>query len=291
MKQERLIPFNGYHTYTETYGQLDTETTPLLVLHGGPGVPHDHMENLSELAERGQPVVFYDQLGCGKSDRPDNPSLWTLELFLEEIDVVRNALGLMRVNILGQSWGGTLAIEYALKKPKGLEKLILSGPLIDTHLWIEETDKLKDQLSPSTARIMRKHEADGTEDSEEYKAAYQEFWDKFVCRVKPNPEGMERADKGMNTQVYETLWGPSETNATGILKDWSAIDRLHLVDVPTLLLSGEYDQATPRQMEIAHKLIRGSQWVKFENGSHQSNWEVPEKYFAAIIDFLHAPQP
>lgn len=285
--REGFTPFRGYKTWYQVFGDVQAGV-PLLVLHGGPGYPHYHLQNLSELAKKGRPVVLYDQLGCGNSDRPDDPGLWTVKLFLEEIEAVRSDLGLAQLDLLGHSWGGALAIEYALMHPAALRRLILSSPLIDSNLWVEEADRLKNQLPPKVAATMRSHERDGTTDSEEYKLAYQQFKEQFVCRKKPYPAMWQKADDEAGLQVYNTMWGPSEAHATGNLKNWSAIDRLHEISTPTLLLSGRHDEATPAQMEIVSNSMPDVRWHVFENSSHAANYEEPEAYLGAIETFLEA---
>lgn len=284
--QENYLNFKGYKTWYAVYGDLNRSKTPLLVLHGGPGYPHYYLQNLSELAENGYAVILYDQLGCGKSDRPDNPCLWTIELFIEELNELRQELNLENINLLGHSWGGTLAVEYLFTKPQGVKKLVLSSPLLDTSLWVEEADKLKDQLSPEIAAIMRQHENAGTTDKQEYKDAYSVFRDSFLCRVKPYPEMMKLADEGAGDQVYNVMWGPSEAFATGTLRGWSALNRLNKLELPTLLLSGKYDEATPKQMEAAHSRLPNSKWIMFEESSHTSNIEEPDKYLDVVNNFL-----
>jgi proline-specific peptidase len=286
LSEENYLDFKGYKTWYKVYGDLTSEMPTLIVLHGGPGYPHDHLQNLSELAKNGYAVVLYDQLGCGKSDRPDNPDLWTIGLFIEELTTLRSELDLENINLLGHSWGGSLAAEYLFTKPQGVNKLVLSSPLLDTSLWVEEADKLKDLLPPEVAATMRKHEHDGTTETQDYKDAYSVFRDNFLCRVKPYPEMMKLADDGAGDQVYNVMWGPSEAFATGTLKGWSALDRLNELTLPTLLLSGKYDEATPKQMEVAHNKLHNSEWVMFENSSHTSNIEEPGKYLQTVNDFL-----
>ena len=286
MHSEGYVDFKGYKTWYSIWGDLHSGCTPLLLLHGGPGYTHNHLKNLSQLADRGIPVILYDQLGCGKSDKPDNPKLWTIELFVEEIATIRKALKLDTINLLGHSWGGSLAVEYLFTNPEGVQKLILSSPLLDTQLWIEENNKLKDQLPPEVSSMMRKHEDAGTTDSEEYKLANQVFNKNFLCRLDPKPEDILKADKECSQQVYETMWGPSESHATGTLKNWTSFDRLQQLDIPTLLLSGKYDEATPKQMEMANNLIANSTWKMFENSSHTTNYEEPAKYLNAVSNFL-----
>lgn len=286
-KTEGFVEFRGYKTYYVVYGDLASGTTPLIGLHGGPGYPHYHIEPLAELAKSGQPVVLYDQLGCGKSDRPDDPSLWTIELFVDELHALRQQLGLDAVCILGHSWGGSLAAEYALAHPEGVEKLILSSPLLDSKHWVAEANRLIRELPEWAAQLMLKHEAEGTTDSYEYQQAYAEFQARYVCRVKPYPRLLVQADQEMSAQVYNTIWGPSETYATGNLKNWSVVGRLPGITAPTLFISGKYDEATPAQVEAAQSKIPGAERVLFPNSSHSGLFEEPELYLKTVADFLN----
>ena len=285
-QKEGYVNFRGYKTWYAVYGDVNSGRPPLVVLHGGPGYPHYHLQNLSELAHNGYAVILYDQLDCGKSDRPNDPNLWSIELFIDELDNLRKELDLNSINLLGHSWGGALALEYLFTKPMGVNKVILSSPLLDTALWVKEADKLKDQLPKHIAYTMRQHENAGTTDSQAYKDAYMLFRDTFVCRVKPYPEIMQQADNEAGEQVYNTMWGPSEAFATGTLKGWSALNKLNKITIPTLLLSGRFDEATPAQIELAYKQLPNAEWVIFENSSHTSNFEEPEKYFKTVSDFL-----
>lgn len=282
---ENKIQFNGYDVWYSLIGDIDNGTLPLFVLHGGPGFPHNHLENLSELAGH-FPVVLYDQLGCGLSDRPEDTSIYSVDMFVEELEALRKHLGIDMMNLLGHSWGGSLAAEYALKYPSHLGRLILSSPLIDTQLWLTETDNLKDQLAPEVAAVMRKHETAGTTDTKEYLEAYEIFKNQFLCRLVPNPKSMVDAEAGFGEKVYNAMWGPSETSATGVLKDWSVMDRLGSISVPTLFISGRYDEATPSQIEAAHAQMPSSQWVLLEESSHSSNLEQPVEYLATVKAFL-----
>lgn len=286
MKSEGFINFRGYKTWYSVYGDLTSGITPLVLLHGGPGYPHQHLQNLSELSRQGIPVVLYDQLGCGNSDKPDDINIYTIQLFIDELNEVRNSLNLNKVNILGHSWGGTLAIEYALTNPRGLEKLILSSPLIDTKIWVEEADKLKDQLPKEIAETMRKHEKDMTTDSREYGEAVEVFNKHFVCRLNPKPQDIIDCENAADSRVYNIMWGPSEAHATGKLKNWTSLSRLDQIKVPTLILSGKYDEATPRQMQMAEYLIPNVKRITFMNSSHTANYEDKQEYFAAVLDFI-----
>lgn len=279
------LNFRGYKTAYIIHG-ADQKGVPLIVVHGGPGYPHNSLNNTAELIEGGFPVVLYDQLGCGLSDRPEDLSLWVADTFLEELDNLRRHLGFEKINLLGQSWGGSLAIEYCLKYGSYVDKLILHSPLIDTRLWTEEADKLKDQLPDNLGDRMRLLEQFGDTDSEEYRELSELFNDMFVLRLKPKPQDVIDGERGVGLKVYNTMWGPSEACATGSLKNWSAVDRLKDIKQKTLLISGKYDEATPRQMRIVVNSIPDIDWKLFENSSHCANLEEPGRYISTVSGFI-----
>jgi proline-specific peptidase len=260
---EGRIPFRGYETWYRDVGSADS--IPLLCLHGGPGSTHNYFEPLEELGRR---VVFYDQLGCGASDRPDDPELWTLELFLAEVQTVRDALGLERIHLLGTSWGSMLSLEYLLTKPAGLVSLTLNAPPTAAKTWAAEAARLRAPLG----------------DDEE--AAEEEFMRRHMCRLDPLPDCILRGRAGRNLQVYETIWGPAEWNPTGRLREWDVRPRLSELDVPTLITSGRYDMCTLALAEEAQRGIRGSEWVLFEESSHTAFVEEPGRFRAVLSDFL-----
>ncbi|MFL5693225.1 MAG: proline iminopeptidase-family hydrolase [Ktedonobacteraceae bacterium] len=285
-EKEGYVPVDGYRVWYRSVGGGEGEHTPLLILHGGPGVPHDYLENLEALASDTQRVIFYDQLGCGRSDQPDDTSLWRVERFVEELATVRRELGLDRVHILGQSWGGMLAIEYALTQPQGLLSLILSNTTSSIPLWVAEANRLRSELPPEVNDTLSRHEAAGTTDDQEYQDAMQVFYDRHVVRVKPVPEYVQRALDNTGF-VYAYMNGPSEFHVIGVIKDWDRTDRLSEIQVPTLILSGRYDEATPVINTILHKGIAGSEWILFENSSHLSHVEEPELYMQTVRAFLN----
>jgi proline-specific peptidase len=284
-EKEGYVPVDGYRVWYRSVGGGEGEHTPLLILHGGPGVPHDYLENLEALASDTQRVIFYDQLGCGRSDQPDDTSLWRVERFVEELATVRRELGLDRVHILGQSWGGMLAIEYALTQPQGLMSLILSNTTSSIPLWVAEANRLRSELPPEVNDTLSRHEAAGTTDDQEYQDAMQVFYDRHVIRVKPTPEYVQRALDNTGF-VYAYMNGPSEFHVIGVIKDWDRTDHLSEIHVPTLILSGRYDEATPAINTILHKGITGSEWILFENSSHLSHVEEPELYMQTVRAFL-----
>ena len=286
-EQEGFIPVTGGYRvwYRMMGGGADDEKIPLLTLHGGPGVGHDYIEDLAELASDSRRVILYDQLGCGRSDQPDDTSLWRVERFVEEVGTIRRELELDRVHLLGQSWGGMLAIEYALTQPKGLVSLILASTLSSMPLWISETNRLRRELPPDVQATLERHEAAGTTDDPEYQQTMLAFYERHVIRVVPMPANVKRS-LDQAGQVYFTMNGPSEFHVTGILKDWDVTDRLSEIHVPTLITSGRYDESTPVINEVLHKGIAGSEWVIFENSSHMAHVEEPERYMPTVRAFL-----
>jgi proline iminopeptidase len=259
---------------------------PLLLLHGGPGAGHDYLEPLGVLGDE-RPVVFYDQLGCGKSDIPDDTSLWTIERFVAEIDAVRKALGLERIHLLGQSWGAMLAIEYMLTKPDGVVSLTLASGCASAPSCAREMRKLIEELPPEMVATIDRCEREGTTESAEYMAAVFTFYQKHLCRTQPWPPEMLRTGLNIqNSPVYRFMWGPSEFAATGTLKSWDRSDRLGEIDVPTLITVGRYDELPPSLAEELQRGIAGSELVVFEVSSHSAHAEEPELYAQTVRDFF-----
>jgi proline-specific peptidase len=286
-EQEGFVSIDGYRVwYRSIGGGSNHEGFPLLILHGGPGAPHDYLENLEILASDTRRVIFYDQLGCGRSDQPDDPALCQVSRFADEVEIVRMELGLGKMHILGQSWGGMLAIEYALRQPRGLVSLILANTTSSIPLWVAEANRLRDELPPEVNAIMLRHEEAGTTDSSEYLDAMDVFYTRHVCRVRPLPEYVQRSFDNIGF-VYNYMNGPSEFHIIGVIKDWDRTGRLSEIHVPTLILSGRYDEATPLINEVLHRGITGSEWVLFENSSHMPHVEESELYMQTVKAFLN----
>lgn len=283
---EGYIPFHGYRTWYRIVGEDTDQHAPVLILHGGPGAPHDYLENLEALAGAGRRVIFYDQLGCGRSDQTHQPEMYTAGLFVEELGEVRRALGLDRCHILGQSWGGMLAMEYALTQPTGVLSLVIADSPASMRLWVAEANRLRADLPPEVQATLLKHEAAGTTDAPEYLDAMTVFYHRHVCRLDPYPEFVQRAFDHISPEVYGTMNGPSEFHVIGTLKNWDITNRLSEITLPTLLISGRYDEATPLIVEQVHRGIRGSEWVLFENSSHMPHVEEAERFRAVVNDFL-----
>jgi L-proline amide hydrolase len=285
-EEEGFVPVGGYRVwYRIVGGGADHENTPIVTLHGGPGIPHDYIIDMEALASDTRRVIFYDQLGCGRSDQPNNPAMWTIERSVAEIGMVRRALGLDNVHLWGQSFGGLFALEYALSQPSGLVSLILASSTSSIPLWVAEANRLREALPPEVQATLLRHEQAGTLDDPEYLAATTVFYDRHVIRLKPIPAHVQRA-MDQAGQVYLTMNGPTEFHVIGTIKDWDRTDRLAEIHVPTLITSGRYDESTPLLNEVLHKGIAGSEWVLFEQSSHMAHVEERELYLATVQAFI-----
>ena len=285
--REGFVTFRGYKTWYRIVGEGERKA-PLLCLHGGPGMAHDYLEPLEAIAGTGRPVIFYDQLGCGRSDHPHNPALWTVELFVEEVAEIRRALSLDGMHLLGQSWGGFLAQEYLLTRPSGVKSLVLANSAASTHRWIAEANRLRAELPPHVQQVLKEHEEDGTLDDPEYVAATEIYYHSHVCRLDPWPDCLNRTLEQLarDPEVYNTMWGVTEFQCTGTLKHWDIESRLSEIDLPALILSGRYDESTPAINQVLHERLGNSEWLIFENSSHTPHLEETERYIDAVSRFL-----
>jgi L-proline amide hydrolase len=285
MTTEGTIPYAGGETWYRIVGDREEPgKLPLLALHGGPGALHDYLEPLGELASTGRRVIFYDQIGCGRSWVEKPVDFWTVELFVAEVQAVRDALGLDRVHLFGSSWGGMLAMEYALTRPAGLASLVLSSSPASIPLWAEETSRLVSELPEEARRALE----ESAPDSAEYLAAQEVFYRRHVCRVVPPPDWYLRTIAGLaeHPDVYNHMQGPNEFVITGTLADWDITARLPEIEVPTLVTAGRHDEFTPRQAEVVHRGIAGSELVTFDESSHMQFTEEPERYREVVAGFL-----
>jgi proline-specific peptidase len=289
LAKEGFISFRDYNVWYRTVGNCEESgKLPLLCLHGGPGAPHDYLEPLEAMAGTGRRVIFYDQLGCGNSNVPTDPSIYTMALYLEEVDAIRRALGLEHVHILGHSWGGMLTIEYALTRPVGLASLILADTAASSPHWATEMRRLVAELLPEVQQTIQMHEVAGTTDSLEYQEACRIFFRRHGSgRIDPRPDYLNRMADKPGDEVYHIMWGPSEFFMTGTLKDWDITSRLGEIRAPTLVIGGRYDHATPIITETVHRGILGSECVIFENSGHFPHIEETERYLKVLDRFLN----
>jgi proline iminopeptidase len=263
---------------------------PLLRIHGGPGSRScESIPGYSLLGDE-RPVIFYDQLGSGNSDRPTDTKLWQLPRFVDEIDSLRKALDLKELHIIGDSWGSAVLVEYMLtKKPKGVKSVIFSGPLLSTPIWIGDAKILLKKLPQNIQDTIYKYERLKEYKSPSYIEATNYFYSRYLS-VKRwpiiAPSGCEGA-LGFNEQPYNYMWGPTEFNATGTLKNFDRTNRLHEIKQPVLFIAGQYDEARPETMYSFQKLVPGSKVVIIDNAGHKKAIDQPVLYTNALREFLN----
>ncbi|MEZ2126844.1 MULTISPECIES: proline iminopeptidase-family hydrolase [unclassified Sinorhizobium] len=278
------IEVDGYRVVAYSFG---TGGETVFCLNGGPGLPCDYLrEAHSCLVDRGYRIVAFDQLGTGASDRPEDAGLWTIGRYVEETETVRKALGLGKVHMLGHSWGGWLAIDYALTYPENLQTLILEDTVADMPHLVSELERLRAALGPETVAMMQKHEAQGTYNHPEYLAAITILNYRHVCRLPKWPAPVRRSLDDWNMGPYATMQGPNEFLYIGNLKDWNRIPDLPRIPVPVLITTGEHDELTPAcalRMKLA---LPNAELKVFANASHMPFYENPGDYYPALLDFL-----
>jgi L-proline amide hydrolase len=289
------VPFGPYRTWYRVTGDLDASAPVLVVVHGGPGSTHDYLLGLADFAERGWPVVHYDQLGNGGSTHLPHESadFWSVQLFLDELANLLAALEIREYVLLGQSWGGLLAAEHAARRPSGLRGLIVANAPASYPLWRRELTVLRGQLPEGVNETLVRHEAVGTTDSAEYLAAMRVFYDRHVCRLRPWPQNLTASFMEIHNDptVYRTMNGPSEFHVIGSLRDWSVVGRLPSIAVPTLLITGRHDEVTPASAQPYQNLVPDVRWEVFEESSHMPHLEEPQRFTEVVAAFLTGLPP
>jgi proline iminopeptidase len=282
---ERIeVAVDGHRVVAYSFGSGDEV---VFCLNGGPGLPCDYLrEAHSCLKDRGFRVVAFDQLGTGAADRPTDPALWTIGRYVKETETVRKALGLGRVHLLGHSWGGWLAIEYALTYPEALKTLILENTVADIPHLSLELERLRGALGAETVAMMLAHEADGTLSHPEYQAAVTILNHRHVCRLPEWPAPVMRSLSDWNMGPYEAMQGPNEFLYIGNLKDWNRVPDLPRIDVPVLITVGRHDELTPACAARMQRALPDAELHVFPNSSHMPFYEEPGLYYPVLLDFL-----
>jgi proline-specific peptidase len=281
---EGRIRVPGGEVWYKAVGEGDLP--PLLVVHGGPGFTHNYLTPLEDLADRRQ-VIFWDQLGCGKSESPKNDSLWTMDRSLREVDAVREHLHLDRHHMFGNSWGGMLVQQYVLDRQPNLTSLIVSNSLASMSRFRNDTARLKSELPQEVQDTIDYHEDNEFYSCPEYQGAIAIWFRKYICRLQPWPRGLEDCFAGVGMDIYMTMLGPADFKIIGNLKDWDIMARLHEITVPTLFIAGRYDECTPEHMKLMHEQVQGSRLALFENSAHMPFYEEREDCMRAINEFLN----
>jgi len=287
--QTGYLPFRGYQTYYRIVGDLNSELTPLLLLHGGPGSTHNYFESFDRLAEQtGRPIVMYDQLGCGESSMPIDKRLWEASTWIAELKALRTYLGLDRVHLLGQSWGGMLAIIYLCDHhPEGIQSLILASTLSSAKLWAQEEHRLIKAMPLAEQQAIAQAEATGNFSEPAYQAANDHFMQLHASGpvTAASPEFLRRP-KRAGTVAYETAWGPNEYCPTGTLRDYDYTEKLAQINTPTLVTSGVNDLCTPLIAKTMVDHLPNADWTLFAHSRHMAFIDEPAAYFKRLESWL-----
>jgi proline iminopeptidase len=284
----RIIPVVGgkYKVWTKRIGSGPIK---VLLLHGGPGVPHDYLEAMESFLPQARiEMYYYDQLGVGNSDVPDDPALWTLPRYVTEVEEVRQGLGLDHFVLYGHSWGGILAMEYALKYQQNLRGLVISNMTAGTQAYLKRTAALKAQLL--SAELLKEFNtlvAAKDYDNPAYiRIVMENLYPQMLCRLKPWPEPVSRAFRHANEKIYNQMQGKSEFEVTGNLKDWERWDRLHEIKVKALTIGSNFDEMDPADMRKMATLMPNAVSAICPNGSHLDMWDDQAVYFQQLLAFL-----
>jgi len=285
-----MVPVAGgkYKVWTKRMGSGPVK---VLLLHGGPGFPHDYLEAMEAfLPPAGIEMYYYDQLGVGNSDVPDDPSLWTLERYTQEVEEVRRGLGLEHFVLYGHSWGGILALEYALNYQQHLRGLVISDMTAGMKSYLAYTAQLKTKLlSPEKLARFNALETAKDYDNPDYeRMCMEDLYPQMVCRLNPWPEPVTRAFSHSNQKIYNQMQGKSEFEVTGNLKDWDRWDRLHEIRVRTLTMGARYDEMNPDEMVKMANMMPNATSAICPNGSHLCFWDDQAVYFRHLLSFLHS---
>jgi proline iminopeptidase len=277
-----------FHVWTKRIG--NNPTIKVLLLHGGPGGTHEFFECFeSFLPEEGFELIEYDQLDSYYSDQPNDSSLWTTEHFVEEVEQVRKALGLTKDNfyLLGHSWGGILAMEYAEKYQDNLKGLIISNMMASMPAYEKYNGVLRAAMRPSLVDSLQAYEAKGLyEDSVYQSLVISEYYNQHLCRVTPWPDPIMRMFKHLSKGIYVTMQGPSEFKTGGRLITWDRSKDLPRIKVPTLTIGGEFDTMDPKYMEWMSTQVQQGNYLYCPKGSHCSAWDDQEHYFPGLVKFI-----
>ena len=287
--QSKLVSGEGHVEVTggKIWYRIDGEgdRTPLLLLHGGPGFPSYYLNPLTALS-KDRPIIFFDQLGCGRSDNNTDKNLMTVDVFVEQTEQLRKDLEFNQFYLYGHSWGSILGLEYYLKYPDHIKALILASPALSISRWVKDAEALITLLPDSVQSAIRRNVENGSFESQEFEDAINIFYQHFIAKKLPWDENIGNTFAQANLEIYNYMWGPSEFTATGILKDYEGSNNLPRVKVPTLFITGEYDEARPETVEYFQSLVPHSKYNMIEDAAHLTMHDKPEENNKVIEDFL-----
>jgi len=280
-------PVGNFNVWTKRIG-----TNPrikVLLLHGGPAMTHEYMECFeSFFPKEGFEMIEYDQLGSYYSDQPKDSSLWTIPRFVDEVEQVRKQLGLTKDNfyILGNSWGGLLAMEYALKYQDNLKGLIICNMMPSAPDYAAYNLVLQKQMDKKQLDSIMMLQATGQVTNPRYMELLQGYYNEHLCRIVPNPEPLQRTFKHANAEIYTMMQGPSEFGISGRLEKWDVKARLKEIKVPTLTVGAKYDTMDPDQMKWESEQVQHGRYLYCPNGSHLAMWDDQQHFYPGVIQFI-----
>lgn len=286
--REGYMDYLGYKTYYRIVGECKDGKKPLVLLHGGPGSTHNYFEVLDCLAEEGRAIISYDQIGCGNSYVDGHPELWCDKTWDNELIQLRRHLGLEEIHLLGQSWGGMLAIEYLCNyKPEGIRSVILSSTLSSAKLWAHEQHRRIKFLPLEDQQAIAKAEEENKFDSPEYLAANERFMLRHCAgeMTEESPECLRR-EKKSGSEAYLYGWGPNEYTPTGSLGNFEYTDRLKDIKEPALIISGTNDLCSPLIAKTMYDRIPNAKWELFEDCRHMCFVEDNDRYCALLNEWM-----
>lgn len=285
----KQITIDGKYTVW-TKGIGSSPRIKLLLLHGGPATTHEYFECFeSFMPGQGIGIYEYDQLGSYYSDQPNNDSLWTTARFVEEVEQVRKGLGLDKDNfyLLGHSWGGILAMEYALKYQQHLKGLIVSNMMASIPAYEKYNGVLRGQMRKSLLDSMETYEKKNDYKNPVYVGLVEkEYYSQHLCRLPVLPDPVVRTFKHINDHIYVLMQGPSEFKTGGRLLTWDRSKDLPKITVPTLMIGAKYDTMDPKYMEQMSHQVKNGQYLNCPRGSHMAMWDDQSHYFPGLISFL-----
>ncbi len=282
--EEGYIEVTGGKVWYKIFGEGDK--TPILILHGGPGATCYYLNPLTALS-KDRPVIFFDQLGCGRSTLEMDTSQMNIKFYVDEVEQVKKALGLKDFYVYGQSWGTILGAEYYFAHPEGIKGIILASPALSGKLWVRDSKILVNQLPDSLQQIIQIHEADKSFDSPEYQEALMVYYKKHIACKLPWSADIDSTFKYIGEEVYVHMNGPSEFTFTGTMQHYDATERLPNMKIPSLFVCGEFDEARPETTEYYASLVTNSKFVVIKNAAHMTMQDNPEQDLKEITNFIN----
>lgn len=275
----------GGRFWFEVRGQISSESTPLVLVHGGPGFPSFYLEPLGLLSSR-IPVVFWDQAGCGRSKQYGERKDFSIEGFVLELEELRKALGVSKMHLYGHSFGGLVVGEYSLRFPHNVASTIFVSASLDIPRWRADAKRLRATLPLMSKMVLTEGDRTGNYTSPQYLAAYEEYIKRFIYRFKEKPEMIAQSEVESDVKTYMTMWGPNELVINGVVKEYSFTEKLPLLQAPALFMCGRYDEATPEAHEFFASKVPNARCVIFEESAHHPHINEAEAVCETLISFL-----